>query len=91
MLVRQLFEWCVATGPGNSPRVSPVGVSDAEPQARERMLEALEEVPQGVPARGWVVAMLYLPLLCSYERYEIRVRAERTETGGLHIVAGSHD
>jgi len=54
------------------------------------MLEALEEVPQGVPARGWVVAMLYLPLLCCYDRYEVRVRAERTETGGLHIVAGSH-
>ena len=54
------------------------------------MLEALEEVPPGVPARGWVVAMLYLPLLCCYDRYEVRVRAERTETGGLHIVAGSH-
>ena len=65
-------------------------MSDAEPQARAHMLEALEEVPSGVPARGWVVAMLYLPLLCSYDRYEVRVRAERTEAGGLHIVAGSH-
>ncbi len=79
------------TGPGDSPRLSPVGVSDAEPQARARMLEALEEVPPGIPARGWVVAMLYLPLLGCYDRYEIRARAERTETGGLHIAAGSHD
>ena len=55
------------------------------------MLEALEEVPTGIPARGWVVAMLYLPLLCCYDRYEIRVCAERTQTGGLHIVALGHD
>jgi hypothetical protein len=68
-----------------------VGVSDAEPQARARMLEALEEVPPGVPARGWVVAMLYLPLLGGYDRYETRIRAERAETGGLHIVAVGHD
>jgi hypothetical protein len=55
------------------------------------MLEALEEVPTGIPARGWIVAMLYLPLLGCYDRYETRVRAERTETGALHIVAVSHD
>jgi hypothetical protein len=55
------------------------------------MLEALEEVPPGVPARGWVVAMLYLPLLGGYDRYETRIRAERVETGGLHIVAVGHD
>jgi len=55
------------------------------------MLAALEEVPLGIPARGWVVAMLYLPLLGCYDRYETRVCAERTETGGLHIAAASHD
>jgi hypothetical protein len=52
------------------------------------MLEALEAVPPGIPARGWVVAMLYLPLLCCYDRYETRVCAERTEAGAVQIVAG---
>ena len=88
--MRRLYEWCVATGPGESPRLSPVGLTDAEPRARARMLEALKAVPAGIPARGWVVAMLYLPLLCCYDRYETRVCAERTETGGLQITAGSH-
>jgi hypothetical protein len=71
--------------------VSPVGVTDAEPRAQARMLEALAAVPAGVPARGWVVAMLYLPLLCRYDRYETRVCAERTATGAVQIVAGGHD
>jgi hypothetical protein len=55
------------------------------------MLEALKAVPAGVPARGWVVAMLYLPLLCRYDRYETRVCAERTEAGAVLIVVGSRD
>jgi hypothetical protein len=89
--MRRLYEWCVATGPDESARLSPVGLTDAEPRARARMLEALEAVPPGVPARGWVVAMLYLPLSCCYDRCETRVCAERTETGAVQIVAGSHD
>jgi len=55
------------------------------------MLEALGAVPTGIPARGWVVALLYLPVLCCYDRYETRLCAERTENGTLRLVAGGHD
>jgi len=89
--VKQMYEWCIATGPADSPRVSPVGLTDAEPRARTRMLEALGAVPTGIPARGWVVALLYLPVLCCYDRYETRLCAERTENGTLRLVAGGHD
>jgi hypothetical protein len=55
------------------------------------MLEALAAVPPGIAARGWVIAMLYLPVLCCYDRYETRLCAARTETGTLRLVAGGHD
>lgn len=87
----QLYEWCVATGPRDRPTVSPVGLTDAEPRACARMLEALEAVPAGTPARGWVVAMLYVPGLCSYDRYDLRLRAERTGSGTMRLVACGHD
>jgi hypothetical protein len=87
----QLYEWCVAAGPRDRARVSPVGLTDAEPRARARMLEALEAVPPGVPARGWVVAVLYVPAERGYDRYETRLCAERAGNGTLHVVAGGHD
>jgi len=81
----------VATGPRDRPTVSPVGLTDAEPRACERMVEALEAVPVGTPARGWVTAMLYLPGLGSYDRYELRLCAERAGNGTVRLVPGSHD
>lgn len=89
--MRRLYEWCVATGTGEGHKLSPVGLTDAEPRALSRMVEALEEVPAGVPARGWVTAMLYLPVLSCYDRYETRVRAERSQDGTVHLVAGGQD
>jgi hypothetical protein len=87
----RLYEWCVATGPDHAARVSPVGLTDAEPRAQARMLEALAAVPPGIPARGWVVAMLYMPASCSYDRFETRLCAKRTESGELQLAADSHD
>jgi hypothetical protein len=83
----RLYEWCVATGQLPARRVGPVGLSDAEPRAVSRMLEALRAVPDGTPALGWVTAMLYLPG-GSYDRYETRAEAERSQSGTLHLVIG---
>ena len=55
------------------------------------MVEALEAVPVGTPARGWVTAMLYLPGLGSYDRYELRLSAERAENGAVRLMPGGHD
>ena len=68
-----------------------IGLTDAEPRACARMVEALEAVPAGTPARGWVTAMLYLPGLGSYDRYELRLCAERAGNGTVRLVPGSHD
>lgn len=89
--MKQLYEWCVATGPRDRPTVSPVGLTDAEPRACELMVEALEAVPAGTPARGWVTAMLYLPVLGSYDRYEVRLCAERAGNGAVRLVACGRD
>ncbi len=48
----RLYEWAVATGAGAGLRVSPVGVTDKAPRAEARMLEALGEVADRVPACG---------------------------------------
>jgi len=81
-----LYEWCVVTGAGGNRKLSPVGVTDAEPRARAQMLEALEAVPLGTPAMGWVVAMLYLPVVYGYERLDTRACAQRAGNGTLHML-----
>jgi len=89
--VRRLFEWGVATERGGQRTLSPVGITDAEPLARARMLEALGEVPDGVPARGWVTVVRYVPGLNIYDRYHTPVRAERDPGGAVRMVLGSGD
>ncbi len=84
--MKRLYEWCVVTGAGGNRRLSPVGVTDAELRARAQMLEALEAVPRGTPAMGWVVAMLYLPVTYGYERLETRACAQRAGNGTLHLL-----
>jgi hypothetical protein len=86
--VRRMYEWAVAAGIGERARVSPVGVTDKEPRARARMLEALQAVPDGVPACGWVTVMDYLPLVNGYDRYQTPVQAERDPGGAVRWVAG---
>jgi hypothetical protein len=86
-----LYEWCVATGTGSNQKLSPVGVTDAEPWARAQMLEALEAVPLGTPAMGWVVAMLYLPVVYGYERLDTRACAQRASNGTLHMLTDHID
>ena len=77
----RMYEWAVATGAGAGLRVSPVGVTDKAPRAEARMLEALGEVPDGVPACGWVTVMAYVPVIGGYDRFQTPVRAERRPDG----------
>ncbi len=55
------------------------------------MLAALEAVPPGTPAMGWVVAMLYLPVAYGYERLETRTCAQRAGNGTLHLLTDRSD
>jgi hypothetical protein len=87
--VRRLFEWGVATERAGERRLSPVGITDEEPRARARMLEALREVPDDVPARGWVTVVRYVPGLNTYDRYHTPVRAERAGGGTVRMLVDS--
>ena len=80
-----LYDWGVATEVAGWRRVAPVGVTDQEQRARERMVEALNAVPAGTKARGWVMVMSYVPGLCGYHRYEPTVQAERDTSGAVHL------
>jgi hypothetical protein len=87
----RLFEWGVATERAGERTLSPVGITDEEPRARARMLEALREVPDDVPARGWVTVVRYVPGLNIYDRYHTPVRAERDPGGAVRMLTGGHD
>jgi hypothetical protein len=87
----RLFEWGIATERGGQRRLSPVGVTDEEPRARARMLEALDAVPAGIPARGWVTVMRYVPGLNIYDRYHTPIRAERKPGGEVRWIIGGVD
>ncbi len=87
--MRRLFEWGVATGQGGERTLSPVGITDEEPRARARMLEALGEVPDDVPASGWVTVVRYVPGLNTYDRYHTPVRAERVAGGTVRMLVDS--
>ena len=76
---------------GGQRRLSPVGVTDEEPRARARMLEALDAVPAGIPARGWVTVMRYVPGLNIYDRYHTPIRAEREPGGEVRWIIGGVD
>ncbi len=83
-----MYEWAVASGAGESLRVSPVGVTDEEARARGRMLEALRAVPGGVPACGWVTVMDFVSVIGGYDRYQTPVRVERDPGGAVRWAAG---
>jgi hypothetical protein len=85
----RLFDWGVATEVAGGRRVAPVGVTDQEQQARERMVEALSAVPAGTVARGWVMVMSYVPSMSGYQRYELTVQAERDTSGTVQLTVGN--
>jgi hypothetical protein len=81
----RLYDWGVASDVTGG-RVAPVGVSDQQERARERMVQALRAVPAGITARGWVTAMSYAPSTSGYQRYGLVVRAERDTSGAVKLL-----
>ena len=87
----RLFDWGVATEVAGWRRVAPVGVTDQEQQAQDRMVEALSAVPSGTVARGWVTAMSYVPSMSGYQRYELTVQADRDTSGAVRLTVSRSD
>ena len=86
--MRRMFEWGIATDSGGRLRLSPVGVTDDEPRARARMLEALGAVPEGVPVTGWVTVLMYVPARNGYDRFQTPVLVARAPSGEEQWLAG---
>ena len=86
--MKRLFEWGIATESGGRKRLSPVGVTDDEPNARTRMLDALGAVPRGVPATGWVTVVEYVPARSGYDRFQTPVLVARDKSGSLEWLVG---
>lgn len=82
----RLYDWGVATDAHGGRRVAPIGVTDQEQRARDRMLDALGAVPVGMTARGWVTPMAYAPSVSGYQRYEMTVRAVRDASGAVQVI-----
>jgi hypothetical protein len=87
----RLYDWGVATEVAGWRRVAPVGVTDQEQRACDRMVEALSAVPSGTVARGWVMAMSYAPSMRAYQRYEMTVQAERDTSGTVQLTVNGND
>jgi hypothetical protein len=87
----RLYDWGVAVDVAGGRRVAPVGVSDRQQQAQDRMVEALCAVPAGVAARGWVMAMAYVPRVSGYQRYELTVQAERDASSTVHLTVSGDE
>ena len=86
--MKRLFEWGIATEWGGRTRLSPVGITDDEPNAQTRMLDALGAVPRGVPATGWVTVMDYVAARAGYDRFQTPVLVMRDQSGGLQWLVG---
>jgi hypothetical protein len=87
----RLYDWGVAVDVTGGRRVAPVGVSDQQERASERMVQALCAVPAGITARGWVTAMSYAPSTSGYQRYGLVVRAERDASGAVQLLTVDGD
>jgi hypothetical protein len=88
-VVMLLYDWGVAADVAGGRRVAPVGVSDQPQRAQQRMVEALQAVPAGVTARGWVMTMAYVPGLRGYQHYDLAIQAERDATSTVHMISGN--
>ena len=86
--MKRLYEWGIATESGGRTRLSPVGITDDEPNAQTRMLDALGAVPRGVPATGWVTVMDYVAARNDYDRFQTPVLVRRDQSGGLQWLVG---
>ena len=85
-MIRRLFEWGVVTESAGRVRQSPVGVTDQEGRAADRMAEALRAVPAGTWARGWVTALAYRPAWNRYDRLHTLLLAVRDASGTVEWI-----
>jgi hypothetical protein len=80
-----LFEWGIFCPHAAGPGLSPVGVTDSAPRARERMLDALGTVPDGVVACGWVAVLALGDDRLTYDVLATLMRVHRDSHGGLWL------
>jgi hypothetical protein len=77
----RLYEWGIAEV-DSAHESRTVGVTDQEDRARDRVLEALTELPDGIAARGWVTVVYYTSANNgSYLRHWSPVQASRDASG----------
>jgi len=84
----RLFEWTIASGAAGRAPLSPIGITDAQPRAEARMLEALHAVPDGAVARGWVTVLSYGNDRRTYDRLDTPVEVVRDARGTVRWLAG---
>jgi hypothetical protein len=78
-LLKRLYEWGVVADVAGRPRPLPAGVTNLAPQARALMLQALDAVPGGVPATGWVTELDFI--WDSFDRQQTSVLVMRDPSG----------
>jgi hypothetical protein len=85
-LLKRLYEWGVVADVAGRPRLLPAGVTNLAPQAQARMLQALDDVPGGVPATGWVTELDFI--WDSFDRQQTSVLVMRDPSGTVLWLAG---
>jgi hypothetical protein len=85
-LLKRLYEWGVVADVGGRPRRLPAGVTNLAPEAQALMLEALDAVPGGLPATGWVTELDFI--WDSFDRQQTSVLVMRDPSGTMLWLAG---
>jgi hypothetical protein len=80
----QLLEWGVTSKTvGVQHLLGSVGITDTTQIAHTRVLEALESVPLGHLARGWITTLALCPDRLTYDRLETVAMVTRDREGVL--------
>jgi hypothetical protein len=85
-ILKRLYEWGVVADVEGRPRRLPAGVTNLAPQAQALMLEALDAVPGGLPATGWVTELDFI--WDSFDRQQTSVLVMRDSSGTRLWLAG---
>ncbi len=88
-LLKRLYEWGVVADVAGRPRPLPAGVTNLAPQARALMLQALDAVPGGVPATGWVTELDVVRN--GFDRQQTSVLVMRDASGAVRWLTGGAD
>ncbi|MGH3275630.1 MAG: helix-turn-helix domain-containing protein [Streptosporangiaceae bacterium] len=82
-----LYEWGIDGDMKDRPGLHVVGVTGSAPGAQARMLTALEDVPRGVRARGWVTQLALGADRLTYDRLATLERVSRDVHGKVRWTA----